>query len=78
MGNYIANEYIQYGLQDGSQEEFDYANAFYTPINPSMNPADPGNPSIVNINRWQPLALDEFIDQSGNPVSDAIPFLGPE
>ena len=41
LGNYIANEYIQYGLQDGSQEEFDYANAFYTPINPSMNPADP-------------------------------------
>ncbi len=78
LGNYIANEYIQYGLQDGSQEEFDYANAFYAPINPSMNPAEPGNPNIVNINRWQPLALDEFIDQSGNPVSDAIPFLSPE
>jgi len=78
LGNYIAEQYIEYGLADGSQEEFDYANAFYVPVNPALNPADPGNPDIVDINRWQPLELDEFIDQSGNPVSEAIPFLSPE
>lgn len=78
LGNFIADQYIQYGLLDGSQEEFDYANAFYAPINPPLNPAEPGNPEIVNLNRWQPLAIDGFIDQSGNPVVGAIPFLSPE
>ena len=39
----------------------------------------PGNPSIVRVNRWQPLALDFFIDQSGNPHPFGTPsFLSPE
>ena len=78
LGNYIAEQYIAFGLQDGSKEEFDYANAFYIPVNPALNPANPGNLDIIDLNRWQPLALDEFIDQSGNPVTDDIPFLSPE
>jgi hypothetical protein len=78
LGNFVASEYIAYGLVDGSQEEFDYANAFYAPVNPSLNPEEPGNRDIANLNRWQPLEFDEFIDQSGNPIADAIPFLSPE
>ena len=29
LGNYIAQELIAFGLQDGSNEQFDYANQFY-------------------------------------------------
>ncbi|MEJ2006494.1 MAG: hypothetical protein P8X57_16390, partial [Cyclobacteriaceae bacterium] len=34
---------------------------------------------MINPNRWQPLAFDVFIDQSGNEIAGGIPdFLGPE
>ena len=38
-----------------------------------------GNPSIIDSNRWQALALDFFIDQSGIPFPLGVPpFLSPE
>ena len=78
LGNYIAQEYIDYGLGDGSQEEFDYANLFYTPVNDALEPEKPGNLNITDLDRWQPLALESFVDQSGNVITDAISFLSPE
>lgn len=40
---------------------------------------EPGNPDILDPNRWQPLFLETFIDQSGNVVpSGAANFLSPE
>jgi hypothetical protein len=79
LGNYIAQCYISYGLQDGSNEEFDYVNFYYEPVNEPLAPTLPGNPNITELNRWQPLALSVFIDQSGNVVSDgAREFLGAE
>lgn len=74
LGNYLADKMIEFGLQDGSNEAFDYLSFFYLPVNPPLVTNDPGNPNIVDYNRWQPLTLDEFIDQSGNP----IPFNTPE
>ncbi len=42
------------------------------------SPALPGNPDLVDPNRWQPLALDFFIDQCGNPIPGGFPpFLSP-
>jgi hypothetical protein len=38
----------------------------------------PGNPSIDDPNRWQPLELPEFIDQGGNPFTFTPPFQSPE
>lgn len=79
LGNYIAQSYIDFGLQDGSREQFSYDNAYYTPVNPTLIPELPGNPDIRDPNRWQPLTLDVFIDQSGNIIPINIPdFLSPE
>ncbi|MEZ4792848.1 MAG: T9SS type A sorting domain-containing protein [Gelidibacter sp.] len=82
LGNYLGNQMIAFGLQDNSNEQNDYANIYYTPANEPMimqsgfytdtyDMADP--------NRWQPLAFDTFVDQSGNVFpAGTPPFLGAE
>lgn len=79
LGNYIAQFVINYGLQDGANETNAYVNQSYQPVNDFLAPNSPGNPNITDPNRWQPLAFDTFIDQSGNVIADNTPeFLGPE
>jgi hypothetical protein len=80
LGNYIADCYIKFGLQDGANEENFYANTSYQPVNDplALRLWSSGNPSITDLDRWQPLLIDGFIDQAGNPVDDAPSFLGPE
>jgi len=79
LGNYLADQIINFGLQDGSNEINGYANTYYSPINPSMVIALPGNPNLVDFNRWQPLSFNFFIDQSGNIFPTNTPdFLSPE
>ena len=38
LGNYIAQNYIQYGLDDGSMEELNYENQYYQPVNDPLSP----------------------------------------
>jgi len=79
LGNYIGTKIIEYGLQDGSNEANDYANLYYQPVNDPLAPAISGNSAITDPNRWQPLALEVFIDQSGNLIRENTPdFLSPE
>ncbi len=79
LGNYIAQALIDFGLQDASNEQNSYANLYYEPINPPLIPILPGNPDIIDFNRWQPLTLEVFIDQSGNIIPINTPdFLSPE
>lgn len=79
LGNYLAQQIIAFGFQDGSNEQGLYQNLFYQQVNPPLVMAFPGNPDIIDINRWQPLTLDIFIDQSGNPIPfNTPPFLSPE
>ena len=79
LGNFIAEQYIQYGLLDGSNEQSDYINQHYEPVNEPLAPIFAGNPTVTNPNRWQPLSLDIFVDQSGNILSETTPeFLGAE
>ena len=79
LGNYIAEQYIQYGLLDGSNEQADYINQYYEPVNEPLAPIFSGNQTITDPNRWQPLSLDIFVDQSGNVLSETTPeFLGAE
>lgn len=80
LGNLIASKIIEFGLNDGANEVNGYGNLYYESINPSLVPYEDGNNSIIDGNRWQPLLLDVFIDQSGNLVTDnsAIEFLSPE
>ncbi|RIL07529.1 MAG: hypothetical protein DCC71_02595 [Proteobacteria bacterium] len=79
LGNRIAATIVAFGGLDGSNEQNGYANQFYQPVNPPLIMALPGNPSVVDRNRWQPLALQFFVDQSGNPIPGGFPpFLSPE
>ena len=79
LGNYLAEQLIAFGLQDGSNEENAYVNQYYYPTNSPMLPVVSGNPTILNMNTWQPLSLDTYIDQSGNTLAKSTPdFLSPE
>ena len=83
LGNYIAQCLINFGMQDGANERSvfygNYGNRFYMPFNPPLDPTRPGHSGLLNPNFWQPLKLEEFIDQSGNVLPDAAqPFLSPE
>lgn len=81
FGNFVAQTIIDYGLQDGSREVTGYDNAYYEPVNdPYVLDANEGvNPPINDPNRWQPLALEIFIDQSGQIIDENTPaFLSPE
>ncbi len=79
LGNYIAQKMIEFGLQDGSNESNGYANTIYQPSNAPLYMPMSGNANVQNINLWQPLTFDVFIDQSGNVVPINTPeFLSPE
>ncbi len=79
LGNYIGQCLIEFGFQDGSNEMIQYQNAYYLPSNPSLIIDNPGNDRMVDPNRWQPLTLEVFIDQGGNPIPGSTPeFLSPE
>ncbi len=78
LGNYTATCYLTMGSSDGANEADDYKNKEYLPVNPPLEPELPGNPNIVDLNRWQPLALSNFIDQAGNPIQEQPEFLSPE
>ncbi|MBL4698734.1 MAG: vanadium-dependent haloperoxidase [Phycisphaerales bacterium] len=79
LGNRIAQTIITFGMTDGANEQNDYENLVYVPLNPPLLPDFPGNPDIIDVDRWQPLALEYFKDQSGNPIPTGYPdFLGPE
>jgi hypothetical protein len=79
LGNYLAQCMIEYGLEDGANEAELYSNRHYLPVNPPLAPPLPGNPHILNMNRWQPLSFDVFIDQAGQEIPLGTPeFLGPE
>ena len=79
LGNYLASEIINFGQQDGSNEQNDYANQHYSPSNSPLILELYEDNSAIDPNKWQPLAFDVFIDQSGNPFPLNTPqFLSPE
>lgn len=78
LGNYIASQLITYGYLDGSNEANNYANEYYTPFHGPVEPEFPGNPNMMDPNRWQPIALSYAIDQAGNVLTTNPPFLSPE
>lgn len=79
LGNFIAKTIIEYGFVDGAREEFSFNNSYYLPVNTPLFPQTSGNAELEHPNRWQPLSLREFIDQSGNLIPGAAPeFLSPE
>ncbi len=78
LGNYIAQCVLQMGLQDGSNELGNYANQYYQTVNVPLVMAAPGNPNILDPNRWQRLTLEAAVDQNGNPQPATQSALSPE
>ncbi len=79
LGNYLAQQIIEFGLQDGSNQANDYVNRFYEPVNDPLDTDSFGNPDMEFPNRWQPLFIEGFIDQSGNKFPETtLEFLSPE
>lgn len=79
LGNYLASKIIEFGHQDGANELNNYSNQYYTPVNSPIILDLYEDNSGINPNRWQPLAFDFFIDQSGNIFPQETPqFLSPE
>jgi hypothetical protein len=79
LGNYVAETIINYGNGDGSRELDFFNNAYYASVNEPLGPAVATTTLMNDPNRWQPLALDTFIDQSGNLIDGTvIEFLSPE
>ena len=79
LGNYMASKMIDFGFQDGANEENVYENQFYETVNDPLALELYENNGTIDPNRWQPLAFDVFIDQSGNPFPLNTPeFLSPE
>ena len=79
LGNRIAASVLAFGAGDNANEANDYVNQSYLPVNPPILPALPGNPGLNHPNRWQPIAIDFFVDQAGNAIAGGYPeFLSPE
>lgn len=79
LGNYIAQEIIAFGHQDGSNEQSDYNNLYYTATNDPLVLELYEDNTSIDPNKWQPLAFDVYIDQSGNVYPLNTPdFLSPE
>ena len=73
LGNYIGQQLIKFGLQDGANEAEDYTNQHYQSQNTPLEVDKSGNPKINDPNKWQPLTLSLFIDQSGNITGNNTP-----
>ncbi len=78
LGNYLGQCIIQMGYTDGANETGNYAPLFYQPVNPPLAMNTPGNPGMLDPNRWQPLKLVTAIDQNGNPIPGIQKFQSPE
>ena len=79
LGNYVAKCVIAFGFQDGVNEVGNYVNQYYLPVNPPLEVAKPGNPAMLDPNRWQPLFLALMIDQNGNVLNSTTQrFQSPE
>src|SRR5262245_56175315 len=71
VGNRIAAATIAFGAADGANEDGNYADPTYGPVNPPLVVKNPG--TVMNDpNRWQPLALDVIVTQNGIRLLDQV------
>jgi hypothetical protein len=78
LGNYIGQCVIQMGIPDGANELQNYVNQYYKPVNPPLVIVNPGDATLLDANRWQPLKLPHAIDQNGHPIPSTQVFQSPE
>jgi hypothetical protein len=63
VGNRIAAAMIAFGQSDGANEQGNYADPTYVPVNDPLVVKLPGT-TMNDPNRWQPLALDVIVTQN--------------
>ncbi|MFP2996116.1 DUF6851 domain-containing protein [Spongiivirga sp. MCCC 1A20706] len=82
IGYEIAQKIIDATINDGSNQENDYTNLYYEPVNGAFNIDRTEQDAIIqDPNRWQPLRFGiRFTDQSGNVFGENTTpdFLSPE
>ena len=77
VGNRVAAEVIAFSLVDGSNQTLDppYTNPIYSPVNEPLILAFNGT-TLVDPNRWQPLAFDVRVTQNGLIAELVQEFIG--
>lgn len=65
LGNYIANTMYAFGLTEPIGDEGGYEGPGRNPINPMLRPNIPGNKTLIDQNRWQPLSVIDYINEKG-------------
>lgn len=80
VGNAVAARVSSHFLEDGVRQAQGYLDVpanrgGYAPINPPLVTASSGA-IVVDVNRWQPLAIDNALDQNGFPIGPVQIFLG--
>jgi hypothetical protein len=82
LGIYIATQLDAWSNVDGTNEQNNYANQIYDPVNFSLDPSEPGNPGSIFPNQWQSINMSVCTDQAGNqvpcPQGIGAPALTPE
>jgi hypothetical protein len=71
LGNRIAATIIEFGLTDGANEQENYADPTYQPVNAPLIVSEPGA-TLVDPDRWQPLALEKQVTQNDIPIPGKV------
>ena len=81
LGNAVYQTVSAYYLNDGANQTANYQDTNpvrggYAPINPPLVTGLPGDTNLVDVNRWQPLAITNAFDQHNFPASIVQTFVG--
>lgn len=68
LGNYIGQQVVDFGFEDGSHEVNNYEAEHYFPINPPLKPNIPGV-KVRDPNRWQPMSVRDYVAEKGGDVT---------
>lgn len=71
VGNRIAATILAIARNDGANEDGNYQDPSYQPINDPLIVKQPGT-TMADANRWQPLALDFQVSQNGIPIPGKV------
>ena len=80
VGNTVYAAVSNYYIDDGARQTSGYADypvieGGYVPSNPNLVTGLPGT-NTVNVNRWQPLAIANALDQNGYPIGPIQSYVG--
>lgn len=65
LGNYIAQQILLFGKNDGSKEEDRHESTKYLAKNNNLLPEIPGIESLKRPNHWQPIYINNYIRTKG-------------